>query len=167
MFGARRLATGESGSAMFEFLLVLPMLFILGAAIWEFGRLLDAQVVATNAAREGARFASLNTLDATLSTDVQGRVMDYLQEAYGSSRVGTSGAVGQKCAATTDLCIDPRNIQVTFLDPNGNATAAAPGNRVQVVVPVTADLFFAWPGYLGATTPATMTLTGSASMQLE
>jgi Flp pilus assembly protein TadG len=166
MFGARRLVTEETGSAMFEFLLVLPMLFILGAAIWEFGRLLDAQVVATNAAREGARFATLNTLDVTLSTDVQGRVMDYLQEGYGASRVGTVGGAGQKCASS-DLCIDPRTIQVTILDPNGNSAAAAPGNRVEVVVPVTADLFFAWPGYLGATTPATITLTGSASMQLE
>jgi Flp pilus assembly protein TadG len=166
MFRARRIVADETGSAMFEFLLVLPMLFILGAAIWEFGRLLDAEVVAANAAREGARFAALNTTDATLATDVEGRVMDYLQEGYGSSRVGTSGAVGQKCAAG-DLCIDPRNIQVTFYDAGGNAAVAAPGNRVEVVVPVTADLFFAWPGFLGTTTPATITLTGSASMQLE
>lgn len=47
---------GESGQAMVEFAIVLPVLILLVLGITEFGRALSALIVLQNAAREGARY---------------------------------------------------------------------------------------------------------------
>jgi Flp pilus assembly protein TadG len=49
----------ESGQSLVETALVVPILLLLLAAIIDFGRAFDTYIVLTNAAREGARFASL------------------------------------------------------------------------------------------------------------
>jgi Flp pilus assembly protein TadG len=58
-----RCATGSSrrdhGAVAVEFALVLPLLLILVFGIIDFGRLFNAQVNLTQAAREGARLAAL------------------------------------------------------------------------------------------------------------
>ena len=51
----RRRATGERGAAMVELAIVLPVLLLLVFGIIEFGRLYNAQVTLTHAAREGIR----------------------------------------------------------------------------------------------------------------
>ena len=50
-----RLVTDDTGQAMVEFALVLPILLILVIGIIEFGRAWNAYQVITDAAREGAR----------------------------------------------------------------------------------------------------------------
>lgn len=64
----------DRGSELIELALVLPILLIICAAIMDFGFLFQRYEVVTNAAREGARLASLPGYSAT---DVQGRVNDY------------------------------------------------------------------------------------------
>ncbi|HQF02856.1 MAG TPA: TadE/TadG family type IV pilus assembly protein [Phycicoccus sp.] len=49
--------TRERGAAAVEFALILPILLVLIGGIVDFGRAFFAQVVITNAAREGARAA--------------------------------------------------------------------------------------------------------------
>src|SRR6266550_9643907 len=59
----RRRAAGDSrdrGSVAVEFALLLPVLLLLIFGIIDFGRALNAQITLTQAAREGARLASLN-----------------------------------------------------------------------------------------------------------
>ena len=51
----RRHATGEQGSAMVEMAIVLPILLLLVFGITGFGRLYNAQITVTHAAREGIR----------------------------------------------------------------------------------------------------------------
>ena len=161
MFGLRRFGRENIGTAVVESALVLPMLLIMAGAVWDFGRLLDTQVIATNAAREGARFAALNTTDPNLAADVQTRVMIYLQEGFGS-RLGSVGG-GGTCTGG-DVCLQASSITVAFLDASNNSVAAAPGQRVKITVPVTTDVIATIvPGLANPT----MTLTTSASMQLE
>ena len=50
----------ERGQSLVETAVVLPILILLVAAIVDFGRVFDAYIVLTNAAREGARFGSVN-----------------------------------------------------------------------------------------------------------
>lgn len=52
-------ATGERGAAAVELALVLPLLLFVLFAVIDFGRLLNAQLTLTEAAREGARAAAL------------------------------------------------------------------------------------------------------------
>jgi Flp pilus assembly protein TadG len=72
-----RLRDEDRGAELIEFALVLPLLLLLIAGIVDFGRLFQRLEVATNAAREGARLA---TLPGYNLTDVQSRVQTYMNE---------------------------------------------------------------------------------------
>jgi Flp pilus assembly protein TadG len=52
-------ARSDRGAAAVEFALLLPLLLVLVFGIIDFGRALNAQITLTQAAREGARLASL------------------------------------------------------------------------------------------------------------
>ena len=54
----------DRGAAAVEFALVLPLLVMLIFGIVDFGRMLNAKITLTEAAREGARAASLIGRDA-------------------------------------------------------------------------------------------------------
>lgn len=69
----RRLRADESGQALAEFALIMPILFLLIAGILGFGRAWNIQQVVVDAAREGARIAAVQnpaTADSTLGTAV-------------------------------------------------------------------------------------------------
>ncbi|MFL6099981.1 MAG: TadE/TadG family type IV pilus assembly protein [Actinomycetales bacterium] len=53
--GGRR----DSGAVAVEFALILPILLLIVFGIIDFGRMLNAQITLTQAAREGARWAAL------------------------------------------------------------------------------------------------------------
>ena len=55
----------QAGIAMMEFALILPVFLLILFGIINYSFLLFNQVVITNAAREGARWASINTTSAT------------------------------------------------------------------------------------------------------
>jgi Flp pilus assembly protein TadG len=61
---AARSGFGDRGAAAVEFALVLPLLLILIFGIVDFGRMLNAKITLTEAAREGARATALVGRDA-------------------------------------------------------------------------------------------------------
>ncbi len=69
---------GQSGNAVIEFALVLPMLLLVVFGITEFGRAIMTVNVLTAAAREGARVASVAGADSAAVTT---RVMEVLDAA--------------------------------------------------------------------------------------
>jgi hypothetical protein len=50
----------ERGQSLVETAIIFPLLLLLLAAVVDFGRAFDAYIVLTNAAREGARWGSVN-----------------------------------------------------------------------------------------------------------
>lgn len=66
------------GAAAVEFAIVAPVFFLMVFGIIEFGRMIMVQQVITNAAREGARIA---VLDSATDARVNTRVNDYLASA--------------------------------------------------------------------------------------
>ncbi|MGO4383770.1 TadE/TadG family type IV pilus assembly protein [Specibacter sp. RAF43] len=54
----------ERGAAAVEFALLLPILLLLVIGIMEFGRAFNVQISASNAAREGARYAAVHYAEA-------------------------------------------------------------------------------------------------------
>ncbi len=56
---------GERGAALVEFALALPLLLVVLAGIVDFGFVFQRYEVITNAAREGARLATLPGYDST------------------------------------------------------------------------------------------------------
>jgi Flp pilus assembly protein TadG len=86
----------ERGAALVEFALALPLLLVVFAGIVDFGFAFQRYEVVTNAAREGARLASLPGYDD--QTAVDNRVRAYVMEGLNisSSNLGAnmpSGAV--------------------------------------------------------------------------
>jgi Flp pilus assembly protein TadG len=89
---SRRRWRDERGSELVEFALVLPVLLLLMTGIFDFGLIFHRYEVLTNAAREGARLA---TLPGYTAAAVQERVDAYL------------AAGGVPGTATTALVIEP------------------------------------------------------------
>jgi Flp pilus assembly protein TadG len=67
------------GAAVVEFAIVAPVFFILVFGMIEYGRLVMVQQILTNASREGARFAVVQSTNDTAA--VEQRVTDYLTSA--------------------------------------------------------------------------------------
>jgi Flp pilus assembly protein TadG len=64
--------TRERGAAAVEFALLLPLLLLIIFGTIDFGRALNAQITLTQAAREGARLASIGDSYAAVQTGTQG-----------------------------------------------------------------------------------------------
>ncbi len=68
------IAKQKRGQSMVEFAVVIPLLLLLILAIFEFGRIYNAQIEVTQAAREGARAGVLEIYknnDAAVKTKVK------------------------------------------------------------------------------------------------
>ena len=106
----------RAGQAIVEFALILPIFLILILSAVDFGRAYLRLHLLTNAAREGARTASL---PRSTESDVQNTVNNFLTDA------------GLKAVS-----FPPSEIVVT--DPNGNEktglAVAQEGDRVRVMV---------------------------------
>ena len=68
---------GNTGTALLEAAVTIPILLLIGVGIFEFGRAYQTWQVLTNAAREGARVSVLPSGDPA---SVEGRVRQYLQD---------------------------------------------------------------------------------------
>ncbi|MEW6751086.1 MAG: TadE/TadG family type IV pilus assembly protein [Candidatus Latescibacterota bacterium] len=85
----------QSGNAVVEFALVLPILFLLVFGITEFGRALMTSNVLYSAAREGARLAAIGS-DAAAVTARVNEVLDAASvEDAGRSITVTGPGVGR------------------------------------------------------------------------
>ena len=80
----------ERGAELVEFALVMPLLLILIGGITDFARLFFSYEIVTNAAREGARLASLPGYDLNNYQAVRNRVSSYLANTNASGTVVTA-----------------------------------------------------------------------------
>ena len=62
----------DRGATAVEFALVLPLLLLLVCGIIDFGRALNAEIILTQAAREGARLGALGYSNTAIQTRTQG-----------------------------------------------------------------------------------------------
>jgi Flp pilus assembly protein TadG len=111
------------GAAAVEFAVVLLPMWTIVMGIIECGRLMSAETILVNAAREGARLAVLSgstmgTSTSTGATEVNYRVREFLDSASISSSAAT--------------------VTVTDLDNTSIAdlTSASAGDRIQVSVSI-------------------------------
>ena len=76
MMSLRKTRKGDAGAELIEFAVVFPLLLMVLLGIVEFAFVFQRNEVITNAAREGARIA---TLPGYIAADVSNRVTSYLQ----------------------------------------------------------------------------------------
>jgi len=83
----RRVRSDESGQAMVEFAIVLPLLLMLTIAVFEFGRAYHVYHAVTDAARLGARSAVVAEPNTT-----QDSVYSIVRRALARSSIDTGSA---------------------------------------------------------------------------
>jgi len=93
----------ERGAALVEFALALPLLLVVIGGIVDFGFTFQRYEVITNAAREGARMASLpgygqNSVDA--------RVRDYIAAGLGVNTAALGPAMASGAVTLTTGTLD-------------------------------------------------------------
>jgi Flp pilus assembly protein TadG len=126
----RKLRKTEAGQALVEFTLILPLFLILLFAIVDFGRGFYTWVLVTNAAREGARMAAVQSDQAT----VEQRIHDSYCDNYPSS----CGLDPTKLDITTTNVQGPRGEPVEidleydfeFVTPIGNILTLITGGSL-------------------------------------
>jgi Flp pilus assembly protein TadG len=99
----------ESGSSMAEFTIIAGLFFMMIIGIIEFGRLFYTHNALTDAARRGARYATLHPKDAACVKNVV---------VYGESNIDPS-----TCAASGPALISgltAANVVVTYQGSDGN-----------------------------------------------
>lgn len=99
----------ESGAAMVEFALILPLLLMLVFGTIEFGRAYNAQNTLTHAAREGAREYAI-TQDATAGEDAARNAATSLKQSLLTVTMSACNA-GQPATATLQY---PFQINIAF-----------------------------------------------------
>ena len=102
----------ERGTQVAELAMVLPLLLFLGLAVTEGAQLVRAHQMLNNAAREGAKFASLQP--TSLAT-IAGVVDTYLKTASGNKMC--QSATG--CSVTSPLAVVTMDQCATIIMPSG------------------------------------------------
>jgi Flp pilus assembly protein TadG len=146
----------ERGAELVEFALVLPFLLVVIAGIVDFGFAFQRYEVITNAAREGARLA---TLPGYGPTSVDSRVRSYVQQGLSLS----NGAMNTVMPAGAVSVTYP-NLTVPL---SGGATKAVPSALVTVTYNHTYLMLGPVLGLINKSWGGSITLTSSSQMRLE
>ena len=143
------MSSDESGVALVEFALVLPLLLLLLFGMLDFGKAFNYWIDETHLANETARWAVVNTNPGG------GTLQSYVLSQADTTELknGGSSSVPNKA----QVCISfPTNTQT--------GTSGQVGDPVQVTVSVTYD----WMPFINSSTGLTnVTLTGQSTMRLE
>jgi Flp pilus assembly protein TadG len=137
----RRSLHGESGVAIIEFALILPLLMLIVVAILDFGRALNYWAQTTHLANEGARFAAVDRIP-TEGMSLQAYIRDQVE----SDELRDGGS--QSIANPLEVCVTPDGDEV--------------GRPIEVKVSTT----YSWIPLLGIDGAST-TITGTATMRRE
>jgi Flp pilus assembly protein TadG len=95
---------GESGVAIIEFALILPLLMLIVVAILDFGRALNYWVDTTHLASEGARLAAVDRIPS--GTSLQAFIRDQADSAELKDGGSTS------IADPLEVCVTPTGNEV-------------------------------------------------------
>lgn len=122
---------GDRGATVVEFALLLPLLLLVVLGIVDFGRMLNAQITLTQAAREGARLVALGQPNVASRTQAA---------ATGLSPVGV--AIQSACpvgAGPTSSGNVQTSYSFSFTPGFGNIVSLVGGNGLSGQVTLTAD----------------------------
>lgn len=127
----------EKGAELVEFAFILPLLLVIVAGTWDFGRAYRINQAITNAAREGARLAVVPA-GLNQAAAVQNRVLDYLSKS--NVDVSTLAANKNTYIRVQNPSNDPANTVVTVNLPGGGTTLVTV-SRVTVDYPFNFFIF--------------------------
>ena len=140
----QRFCGDDSGVALVEFALVLPILLVVLFGIVDFGKAFNYWIDETHLANAGARWAVVNKNPGT------GSLQEFIRQQADTPELRSGGTASM-----------PSPLQICISFPNGTSNVGDP-------VTVSATATYNWLPFLGARIGvATTTMTGSATMRLE
>ena len=139
-----------------ELALTLPLLLVVIGGIVDFGFLFQRYEVVTNAAREGARLASLPGYDETAVRD---RTRQYIQSGLGLTTAALDAAVPNSTAGV--------NITYPNLTVVGATTFTVSSVKVDVVYTHQFVLLGSVMQLINASWPGSFVLNATSQMRLE
>lgn len=109
----------NQGQAVVELALVLPILLLILFGIFEFGRIFNADLVITNASREGARKAAVGGSDSEVASTVNSAI-GLLDAASLVVTVTPSGSrtSGEQVSVQVDYSVDIIVPVISSIVPN-------------------------------------------------
>ena len=129
------LRAGGSGQSLVEFVLVLPILLLLFAAILDLGRMASAQIAITNAAREGAFQASVTPTDYSAGQPCPGDGKSNLVVCR--TILETNGSSVTIVPSDIDVLCNPVDCSVGL----GNTVSVNVSTKFQLLTPVLSVFF--------------------------
>jgi Flp pilus assembly protein TadG len=139
----------ESGQALVEFALVLPLLLLLLFGMLDFGKAFNYWIDETHLANEGARFAVVNSNPGT------GTLQAWILSQTDTAELRNGGSSSLP---------NPARVCIAFPTNPATGTAGQVGDPVQVTVAAG----YNWlPFVRNAIGLTSVTVTGSATMRLE
>jgi Flp pilus assembly protein TadG len=155
---------GDSGAAAVEFALVVPILLFLMFGIVDFGMAMYSQTIVGNAAREGARTASLEGTQANAEFAVSQALTGVMGTKPGvvSDPVTATSGFQVKCLTNP---ADPTSWCPGWTAAGGGIVAAPAGATVTVTI----KYGYRWitPIQVIRGIPATLTITRQSTMVVE
>jgi Flp pilus assembly protein TadG len=141
----RSIRRDQSGQALVEFALILPLLLVLIFGMLDFGKAYNYWIDSTHLSATGARWAAVNKNPGPGAT-----LQESIRDQADAAELRDGG---------TDAVADPMQVCISFPDGSSNV-----GDPVQVTV--TTEYNFL--GFLQTETGVTSkTITGSSTMRLE
>ena len=128
----------ECGSALLEFALITPVLFLLFAGIVQFGFMINAKVIVNSASYEGARAATMSDDPDLGATQA---VLDYASASIPGWNLGSR------------------------LEIETNNSGSNPGDEVTVKVTYNVPVFFS--NIISLPDSTQMSVCGESTMQIE
>ncbi len=133
----RSLARSESGSALAEIVLVLPLLVLLLLALIEVGRFGNYTVLVGNTARAGVQYGAQNTVTAADIAGMQNSAKNDGQNITGLTATATTFC---KCAdGSASTCAEtdcPTNHRIIYVQVVTNATISSITNSSVLPAPL-------------------------------
>lgn len=116
----KKLISSRRGQALVETALVLPILILLLMGIVEFGRILNAYLIITNASREGARYAAIHNTDSYIEGVISGltTTLDQSKITVIVSPSYSERASGSATAVTINYSVDIITPLMSSIIPN-------------------------------------------------
>jgi hypothetical protein len=157
--GRRRQPASTRGQSLVEFALVFPIIILLIAGFFEIGRAVFAYNTIANAARQGARVATVNQLANVTECDESWPIDDPYQPHW-----SIRGCV---ILAAKTLGISTSNVSVSYAAPPDTTLTCSPTLHVGCIVSVTVTYHYtiATPFVSKLIGPITMTQTSAMPVE--
>lgn len=157
----------RSGATTVEFAFVALLLFTMLFAIFEYGRFLFMYHLATNAARDGARFACVHTNGGTMAGEPATITVNDIREVvrtglFNGNRYGTgmAGMEGQIVGYTCDAySLSTSQLIALDLDPAGKTAWDAAPFHEKIAVRITGTYRPVIPDLIGLSSDIPFTVT--------